>query len=158
MLAGDRVYFVGHPVAVAIATDPYVARDAVDAIEVDYDPLPVVVDPEEAVKTGSPLTHPDLGTNIAYTHSVTGGSDIDEAFRQADTIVTERMVHQRLTPMPIEPRAVVASYHAGEGTLTIWTSTQIPHLVRTLLPGMTAIAENKLRIVAPEVGGRFLRN
>ena len=68
VLAGDRVYFVGHPVAVAIATDPYVARDAVDAIEVDYDPLPVVVDPEEAIKAGSPLTHPDLGTNVAYTH------------------------------------------------------------------------------------------
>jgi carbon-monoxide dehydrogenase large subunit len=155
VLAGDRVYFVGHPVAVAIAIDPYVARDAIDAIEVDYDPLPVVVDPEEAVKTGSPLTHPDLGTNIAYTYSVTGGTDIDDAFRRADKIVKERMVHQRLTPMPIEPRAVVASYHAGEGTLTIWTSTQVPHLIRTLLPGMIAIAENKLRIVAPEVGGGF---
>ena len=155
VLAGDRVYFVGHPVAVAIATDPYVARDAIDAIEVDYDPLPVVVDPEEAVKAGSPLTHPDLGTNIAYTHSVTGGSDIDDAFRRADKIVKERMVHQRLTPMPIETRAVVASYHAGEGTLTIWTSTQVPHLLRTLLPGMIAIAENKLRVVAPEVGGGF---
>ncbi len=155
VLAGDRVYFVGHPVAVAVATDPYVARDAIDAIEVDYDPLPVVVDPEEAIKAGSPLTHPDLGTNIAFTHRVTGGTDIDDAFRRADKIVKERMVHQRLTPMPIEPRAVVASYHPGEGTLTIWTSTQVPHLVRTLLPGMIAVAENKLRIVAPEVGGGF---
>lgn len=155
VLAGDRVYFVGHPVAVAVATDPYVARDAIDMIEVDYDPLPVVVDPEAAIRTGSPLTHPDLGTNVAFTHAVTGGSDIDDAFRRADRIVKERMVHQRLTPMPIEPRAVVASYHAGEGTLTIWTSTQVPHLLRTLLPGMIAIAENKLRVVAPEVGGGF---
>ena len=87
VLAGDRVYFVGHPVAVAIAADPYVARDAIDAIEVDYDPLPVVVDPEEAIKAGAPLTHPDLGTNIAYTHHVTGGTDIDDAFRRADKIV-----------------------------------------------------------------------
>jgi carbon-monoxide dehydrogenase large subunit len=155
VLAGDRVYFVGHPLAVAIATDPYVARDAVDAIEVDYEPLPVVVDPEAAAKAGTPLTHPELGTNIAYTHTQTGGGDIDEAFRRADKVVTARMVHQRLTPMPIEPRAVVASYHAGEGTLTLWSSTQVPHLLRTLLPGMIGVPENKLRVVAPEVGGGF---
>jgi carbon-monoxide dehydrogenase large subunit len=155
VLAGDRVYFVGHPVAVAIATDPYIARDAIDAIEVDYDPLPVVTNMEEAVKPGTPLTHPDLGTNIAYTHSVAGGSDIDEAFRKADRVLKHRLYHQRLTPMPIEPRGAVASYHPGEGSLTLWTSTQIPHLLRTLLPGMIGVAENKLRVVAPEVGGGF---
>jgi carbon-monoxide dehydrogenase large subunit len=154
-LAGDRVYFVGHAVAVAVATDPYIARDAIDAIDVDYDPLPAVVNAEEAAKSGSPLTHPELGTNVAFVHSVSGGSDIDEAFRKADRVLKHRLYHQRLTPMPIEPRGVVASYHAGEGTLTLWTSTQIPHLVRTLLPGMIGIAENKLRIVAPEVGGGF---
>jgi carbon-monoxide dehydrogenase large subunit len=154
VLAGDRVYFVGHPVAVVVATDPYVARDGAEAIEVDYDPLPAVSKPEEALKDGSPLTHPDLGTNVAFTHVLTGG-DVDEAFRRADRIIKQRIVHQRLTPMPIEPRGVVASYHAGEGTLTLWSSTQIPHLVRTLLPGMIKIAENKLRIVAPEVGGGF---
>ncbi len=155
VLAGDRVYFVGHPVAVALATDPYVARDAIDAIDVDYDPLPVIVNPEEAMKTGSPLVHPDLGTNVAYTAHQAGGVDIDEAFRQADRVIKQRLIHQRLTPMPIEPRAVVASWHQGEGTLTIWTSTQVPHLLRTLLPGMIAIPENKLRIIAPEVGGGF---
>jgi carbon-monoxide dehydrogenase large subunit len=155
VLAGDRVYFVGHAVAVVVASDPYVARDAVEAIDVDYDPLPAVVDPEAALRAGSPLTHPDLGTNVAYTHRVSGGGNIDDAFRQADRVVKHRLYHQRLTPMPIEPRAVVASYHAGEGTLTIWTSTQIPHLVRTLLPGMLNIPENRLRIVAPEVGGGF---
>jgi len=154
VLAGDRVYFVGHAVAVVVATDPYVARDAVDVIDVDYDPLPVVVNPEDAMKAGTPLTHPDLGTNIAYTTTMAGG-DIDDAFRRADRVIKQRLIHQRLTPMPIEPRAVVASHHAGEGTLTIWTSTQVPHLLRTLLPGMIAIAENKLRIVAPEVGGGF---
>ena len=155
VLAGDRVYFVGHAVAVVVASDPYAARDAVDAIDVDYDPLPVVVNPEEAVKSGSPLTHPDLESNIAYTHRVSGGGNIDEAFARADRIVKHRLYHQRLTPMPIEPRGVVASYHAGEGTLTLWTSTQIPHLIRTLLPGMIGVPENKLRVVAPEVGGGF---
>ena len=154
VLAGDRVYFVGHAVAVVVATDAYIARDAIDAIDVDYDPLPVVVTAEAAIEPGSPLTHPDLGTNVAYTHTM-GGGDIDDAFRRADRVVKQRIVHQRLTPMPIEPRAVVASYHAGEGTLTLWSSTQVPHLIRTLLPGMLGIAENKLRIVAPEVGGGF---
>ena len=155
VLAGDRVYFVGHAVAVAVATDPYIARDAIDAIDVDYDPLPAVTNPEEAIKSGTPLTHPDLGSNIAYTHVVAGGSDIDEAFRRADRVVKHRLCHQRLTPMPIEPRGVVASYDPGEGTLTLWTATQIPHLLRTLLPGMIGVPENKLRVVAPEVGGGF---
>jgi len=154
VLAGDRVYFVGHAVAVVVASDPYIARDAIEAIDVDYDPLPVVVNPEDALREGSPLTHPDLGSNISYKTTMTSG-DIDAAFRNADRIIKQRMVHQRLTPMPIEPRGVVAQYHAGEGSLTIWTSTQVPHLVRTLLPGMIAIPENKLRIVAPEVGGGF---
>jgi aerobic carbon-monoxide dehydrogenase large subunit len=154
VLAEDRVYFVGHAVAVTVAADPYVARDAIDAIEVDYDPLPVVTNPEEALKSGTPLTHPELGTNIAFTHSIAGG-DIDDAFRRADRVIKHRLYHQRLTPMPIEPRAVVASYHAGEGTLTLWSATQVPHLLRTLLPAMIGVPENKLRIVAPEVGGGF---
>jgi aerobic carbon-monoxide dehydrogenase large subunit len=155
VLAGSRVYFVGHPVAVAISSDPYVARDAIDAIDVEYDPLPVVTDPEAALKSGSPLTHPELGSNVAYTHAVSGGSDIDEAFRRADRIIKHRLYHQRLTPMPIEPRAVVASYARGEEALTIWSATQVPHYLRTLLPGMIGVPENKLRIVAPEVGGGF---
>jgi carbon-monoxide dehydrogenase large subunit len=156
VLAGDRVYFVGHAVAVVVADDPYIARDAIEAIDVDYDPLPAVTNAEEAVKPGTPLTHPGaLESNIAYTHTVAGGGDIDAAFSSADRVITHRLYHQRLTPMPIEPRGVVASYHPGEGSLTLWTSTQIPHLLRTLLPGMLAVPENKLRIVAPEVGGGF---
>src|SRR5437773_8080789 len=154
-LASDRVYFVGHAVAVVVASDPYVARDGVEAIDVDYDPLPAVTDPEAAAQSGSPLTHPDLGTNIAYTHTTAGGGDIDEAFRNADRVITHRLHHQRLTPMPIEPRGAVASFHHGDGTLTLYTSTQIPHILRMLLPGMIGVAENKVRVVAPEVGGGF---
>lgn len=154
VLAGERVYFVGHPVAVIVAHSPYVARDALDLIEVDYEPLPVVSDPERALSADSPLTHPELGTNVAFTWSIANG-DLDRAFASADRVIQQRMVHQRLTPMAIEPRGCVASYHAGDGTLTLYTSTQIPHLVRTLLPGMIRIPENKLRIVAPEVGGGF---
>ena len=155
VLASGRVYFVGHAVAVVVATDRYLAADAAAAVEVDYQPLPVVVDPEAALKDGSPLTHPELGTNVAFSQTVAGGGDIEDAFRRADRVITHRLYHQRLTPMPIEPRGVVASYHAGEQALTIWTSTQIPHLLRTLLPGMLSVPEPKLRIVAPEVGGGF---
>jgi carbon-monoxide dehydrogenase large subunit len=155
VLAGDRVYFVGHAVAVVVAHDAYVARDAVDAIDVDYDPLPAVTDAEAAAESGAVLTHPDLGSNVAFTHTAAGGGDIDDAFRRADRVIKHRLYHQRLTPMPIEPRGVVASYNAGDGTLTVWTATQVPHLIRTLLPGMIGVPENKLRIIAPEVGGGF---
>lgn len=154
VLAGDRVYFVGHPVAVVIAKDRYAARDALELIEVDYDSLPVVTDPEKALAKDSPLTHPDLGMNVAFTWTLANG-DLDAAFQKADRVLKLRMVHQRLTPMAIEPRGCVASYHSGEGTLTLWTSTQIPHLIRTLLPAMINVPENKIRIVAPEVGGGF---
>jgi len=154
VLAGDRAYFVGHPVAVVVAATPYAAVDAADAVEADYEPLPAVVDPEKALEKGSPLTHPDLGTNVAFTWNLSGG-DIDAAFTNADRVIRQRMHHQRLTPMAIEPRGCVAAFDRGSGTLTLWTSTQVPHLVRTLLPGMIGVAENKLRVVAPEVGGGF---
>src|SRR5437899_9781601 len=154
VLAGDRVYFVGHPVAAVVAADRYTARDALDLIEVDYEPLPVVSDPEAALAKGSPLTHPDLGTNVAFTWSLANG-DLDAAFKQADRVIQQRMIHQRLIPMAIEPRGCVASWHPGEKSLTLYTSTQIPHLVRTLLPDMIGVPENKVRLVAPEGGGGF---
>src|SRR6266436_2404584 len=154
VLAGTRVYFVGHPVAVVVAADPYAARDALDLIEVDYEALPVVSDAQKALEKDSPLAHAELGANVAFTWKL-GTGDIDAAFKQADRIIKQRMIHQRLTPMAIEPRGCIASFHAGEGTLTLWTSTQIPHLIRTLLPAMIGVAENKIRIVAPEVGGGF---
>ena len=113
VLAGSRVYFVGHPVAVVVAADRYVAADAVDLVEVDYDPLPVNTDPEAALADGAPLTHPDLGTNVAFTWSLTTGDDaeLERLFKQADKVVRQRLVHQRLTPMAMEPRAVLASYN-----------------------------------------------
>ena len=154
VLAGARAYFVGHPVAVVVAETRTMARDAVDLVEVDYEPLPAVTDPEKALEKGSPLTHPEHGTNVAFTWNLPAG-DIDGAFKKADKVLKLHIVHPRLTPMAIEPRGCAASWNAGEGSLTLWTSTQIPHLVRTLLPGMIRIPENKLRVVAPEVGGGF---
>jgi carbon-monoxide dehydrogenase large subunit len=154
VLAGARVYFVGHPVAVVVAETRTIARDALDLIDVDYEQLPAVIDPEKALEKDSPLTHPELGTNVAFTWSLPGG-DVDGAFKEADSVLKLRIIHPRLTPMAIEPRGCAASWHAGESSLTLWTSTQIPHLVRTLLPGLIRIPENKLRVVTPEVGGGF---
>ena len=154
VLAGARAYFVGHPVAVVVAESRAIARDALDLVDVDYDPLPAVVDPEKALEEGAALTHPELGTNVAFTWSLPAG-DVDAAFQEADRVLKIRMIHPRLTPMALEPRGCAASWHAGESSLTLWTSTQVPHLVRTLLPGLVRIPENKLRVVAPEVGGGF---
>jgi carbon-monoxide dehydrogenase large subunit len=146
VLAGARVYFVGHPVAVVVAETRAIARDALDLVNVDDEPLPAVMDPEKALESGSPLTHPELGTNVAFTWSLPGG-DVDGAFKEADEVLKLRILHPRLTPMAIGPRGCVASWHAGESSLTLWTSTQIPHLVRTLLPALIRIPENKLRVV-----------
>jgi carbon-monoxide dehydrogenase large subunit len=113
-----------------------------------------VIDPEKALEKDSPLTHPELGTNVAFRWSLPP-SDLDGAFKEADKVLKLRVVHPRLTPMALEPRGCVASWHAGDSALTLWTSTQIPHYVRTLLPGLIRIPENKLRVVTPEVGGGF---
>ncbi len=154
ILAIDRVYFVGHPVAVVVASDRYIARDAADLIEVDYEPLPAVADPEKALAPGAPAVHPEWPDNIAFTYQQKGG-DTDEAFKNAEVIVKERIVSQRLIPAAMEGRGVVADWKSGDKALTIWTSTQIPHLVRTLVALMLGVPEHHLRIIAPEVGGGF---
>ena len=154
VLATDRVYYVGHPVAVVVATDRYIARDAVDLIEVEYEPLPAVADPERALEPGAPAVHPQWPDNIAYTYHHDGG-DVDQAFADAAVVVKERIISQRLIPTALECRGVVASWSQGDQTITIYTSTQVPHLVRSIVAGMLGLPEHKLRVVAPEVGGGF---
>ena len=154
VMALDRTYYVGHPVAVVVATDRYIARDAAELVEVDYEPLPAVADPEKALEAGAPAVHPEWPDNIAFTYNQAGG-DVEAAFKDADVVVKERIVSQRLIPSPMETRGVVAEYRSGDKALTVYTSTQIPHLLRTLLALQLGIPEHKLRIVAPEVGGGF---
>lgn len=153
VLASNHVVFVGQPIAAVVATDRYSARDAVDLIMVDYEELPAVVDVEEAAK-GGPLVYEEYGDNIAYKLTA-GEGDIDAALASADRVIKQRIVHQRLAPIAMEPRGVLARYYPGEQELTIWSSTQIPHLLRTQLAIMIGIAENKLRVITPEVGGGF---
>jgi len=153
VLATGKALFVGHPIAAVVATDKYTARDAVDLIEVDYEDLPAVVD-VEAAAIGGTVIHESFGDNIAY-RLTSGEGDVEAALQQADRVVTQKMVHQRLAPIAMEPRGVLARYFPGEEELTIWSSTQIPHLLRTQLALMIGIPENKLRVITPEVGGGF---
>lgn len=154
VLALGKVAYVGQPVAAVVASDKYKARDAAELIEVEYEPLDAVTDIEAAVRPDSPVIHTELGTNVAWLYNA-GSGDIDAAFAQADKIVTQRIVHQRLIPNAMEPRGVLAQYFPGEQQLNVWSSTQIPHLLRTTLAAMLSIPENRLRVIAPEVGGGF---
>jgi aerobic carbon-monoxide dehydrogenase large subunit len=129
ILATDRVYLVGHPVAVVVATDRYIAQDAAEAIEVDYDVLPAVADPEKALEPGAPPVHPQWPDNTAFTFHQEGG-EVDKAFADADVVVKQRITSQRLIPMSVETRGVVADWRGAERSLTLYTSTQVPHLAR----------------------------
>ncbi len=153
VLATDHVVFVGHPIAAVVATDRYAARDALDLIMVDYEELPAAVDLEEAA-SGGPAIYADYGDNIAYKLTA-GEGDIEAALAGADKVISQRIVHQRLAPIAMEPRGVLARYFPGEQELTLWSSTQIPHLMRTQVAIMLGVPENKLRVITPEVGGGF---
>jgi carbon-monoxide dehydrogenase large subunit len=153
LLAVDEVRFVGEPVAVVVANTPYAARDAAEYVDVSYEELPVVVDALKAL-AGPPYVHADLGTNVAFTMPIKSG-DPDKAFAEADEVVKVRIVNQRLAPVPIETRAMVADWDAGMQQLTLYSATQIPHLLRTQLAVVLGLSENRIRTIAPEVGGGF---
>jgi carbon-monoxide dehydrogenase large subunit len=164
-VAVDTVRFGGEPVAVVVAKDRYVARDAADAIVVSYDPLPAVVDLEQAM-TGKPaVIHPDFANNLAVAlvpsgTGVSASGDVDdtainEAFAKAEVVISQRMMNQRLAPSAMEPRGVVAQYEPGKGTMTIWSSTQNPHILRTMIAALTGLGQDQVRAIAPEVGGGF---
>ncbi|MBI4583348.1 MAG: xanthine dehydrogenase family protein molybdopterin-binding subunit [Planctomycetes bacterium] len=154
VLADGEVNFVGEPAAAVVAESRYAARDAVDLIRVEYEPLPAVVDPEKALAPDAPKVHKELADNLSFSWEVKGG-DLDEAFKKADRIIQQRVRSQRLIPCALETRGVIAQYLTGEEQLTVWTSTQIPHILRTQLSGMLKLPESKVRVVAPEVGGGF---
>lgn len=154
ILAINRVYFVGHPVAVVVAQDRYMAQDAADLIEVDYEPLAAVADPEKALAANAPAVHPEWPDNVSFTYHQDGG-DVDKAFSEADVVVKQRITSQRLIPMSMETRGVVAEWRGADRQLNLYTSTQIPHLVRTLVASMLGLDENRVRVITPEVGGGF---
>jgi carbon-monoxide dehydrogenase large subunit len=153
-IAKDVVRFVGDAVAVVVADAPAQAYDALESIEVDYEPLPAIVDPEKASKPGAPSLHPEAPDNVAFHWTVAGG-DVDAAFKNAEVVVRERIIQQRLIPTAMETRGAVAHFVPVTGELTLWNTTQNPHIVRFAMSVVTGVPEDRLRVIAPEVGGGF---
>jgi carbon-monoxide dehydrogenase large subunit len=154
-LATGTVNHVGDGIAVVLAESHTAARDALEAIVVDYDPLPAVVDLEEALADGV-LVHEELGTNSSYTWELKIGEDaVERAFAEAPHVVKERYVQQRLIPMAMEPRAVAAVPQPFGGDVTLYSTTQIPHILKIMLATTLGMPEHQIRVVAPSVGGGF---
>jgi carbon-monoxide dehydrogenase large subunit len=157
-LAVDTVNFAGEAVAVVVARSAYEAHDALEAIVVDYDELPVVLDLEGAAADGADLVHPDLGTNVSavwtFDSAEAGsGGDVDEAIRDAEVVIERTFRQQRLIPAFIEPRSVVIDPTGPQ--ITVWSATQIPHILKLMLAMTLEIPETRLRVIAPDVGGGF---
>ncbi len=153
-MASEIVRYVGEAVAVVVAEDRYQAEDALELITVDYEPLPVVVNPEAAMQAGAPQLHDDAPSNQAF-HWVAAGGDTDAAFESAEVTVKDTIIQQRLIPNAMEPRSAVASYMSSMGELTLWNTTQNPHIARFVTSMVTGLGEHKIRVIAPEVGGGF---
>jgi carbon-monoxide dehydrogenase large subunit len=165
-VATDTVRYAGEPVAVVVASDRYLARDAAEAIVVEYDMLPAVIDPEQAMSGKPALIHADFpnnlavalvpsGTGVAPDFSKVDDAAVDKAFADAEVVVSQRMMNHRLVPNAMEPRGVVAHYEPGKGAMTIWSSTQNPHILKTMIAAMTGLGQHQVRAIAPEVGGGF---
>ncbi|CAL9662346.1 Carbon monoxide dehydrogenase large chain [Streptomyces sp. enrichment culture] len=154
-IAVDEVRHAGDPVAVVVARDRYAAADALEAVEVDYEPLPPVLDLEAALAEDAPLVHADKGTNRCYDWPLRAGEDFAAVRERADVTLKRRYTQQRLIPNAMEPRAVVVTPLAASGEYTVYSATQIPHILRVMLAVVTGIPEHKLRVVAPDVGGGF---
>jgi carbon-monoxide dehydrogenase large subunit len=153
-LCRDRARHVGEIVAMVVAESRAVAEDAVELIEVDWEPLPVVVDMVAAAEPGAPLVHDDWGTNVAvaFAHAI---GDPDGAFAKADVVVSETFHVQRYVGMPLETRGVVAAWDRRDHTLTTWNSTQVSHFVQQGLAAALGLPPHKVRVIAPDLGGGF---
>jgi carbon-monoxide dehydrogenase large subunit len=157
-LAVDTVHFAGEGVAIVVARDAASAEDAAGAVEVDYDQLPPVLDMEAALADGATLVHPDLGTNrnalwVFDSGEAGTGGDVEQAIRDAEVVVKRRFLQQRLMPSFMEPRSIVVD-PTGE-QLTMWSATQVPHIVKTMTALTLGLPEHKVRVIAPDVGGGF---
>ena len=153
-IAKDKVRYVGDAVAVVVAENRYQAEDALEHIDVDYEPLDATINPKASTMDGAPQVHDDAPNNIAFKWTVAGG-EIDEAFEKADVVVKDTINLQRLIPNAMEPRSAIAQYVAATGNLTLWATTQNPHIARFLSSVVTGVGEHKVRVIAPEVGGGF---
>jgi aerobic carbon-monoxide dehydrogenase large subunit len=154
LLAKDKACYVGQAVAMVVAQDPAVARDAVECIAIDYEPLSPILDPDAAVHSQAPVIHEALGTNVAMRVHQRAG-DVEAAFTQADCVIRQRYVVPRLAPAPLETRGVMAHYQPEANLLTVWNSTQAAQRVKHYLSSLLNQPEHTLRVIAPDVGGSF---
>ncbi|MCH2517413.1 MAG: xanthine dehydrogenase family protein molybdopterin-binding subunit [Dehalococcoidia bacterium] len=154
VLARGKVCYVGQPVAMVVAQDPNLARDALELIQTDYEPLAPILDPLEIVNKDTIPIHDEVGTNLGLRVRHQGG-DLDAAFGQADRVIRQSYHLQRLAPAPMEARGVAADYRREEKLLTVWDSTQRPHWVRRFLAQILNLPENEIRVLAQDVGGGF---
>jgi carbon-monoxide dehydrogenase large subunit len=156
VLAIGKVRHVGDGVAVVIAENRYAAQDAADAVQVDYTPLPAVVDAKKAVDPSAPQLHDEIPNNTSFYWALGDRTEINRVFAAADHVVELDLINQRLIPNAMEPRACVAQYSDFSEEMTIWTTSQNPHIIRLLLSLATLqMPENKLRVISPDVGGGF---
>jgi carbon-monoxide dehydrogenase large subunit len=149
-MATDEVRYVGEAVACVVARDRYAAADALNAIDVEYEPLPPVLDIRTALDDGSPKVHEAGNKSFEW---VFANGDMDAAFRDAPVVIERNYRQQRLIPAAMEPRSVVCSCEGGE--FTVWSATQIPHILRVMLALVTGVPEQNIRVIAPDVGGGF---
>ena len=155
-LAVDKARHMGEPVAVVIAETPYAARDAAELVEVDYDVLPAVPDGADALERGSPVVHDDAPGNVCFKWSIGDAKATDAAFASAAKVVKQSFRNHRLIPNAIEPRACLASAQPGTGDITLWITSQNPHVHRLIMAAFVlGIPEHKLRVISPDVGGGF---
>src|SRR5687767_10949975 len=153
--ATDKVRFVGEPVALVVARDRYLAEDAAEAVEVRYETLPAVVDPEKALAADAPILHEKVGSNLAGHRRLVYG-DPDRAFDEADVVVRERFRFPKYGSTPIETYGVIARYDGPDGVLTVWSNFMGPFIMHPLVARVLGLPENRLRfIVPPDIGGSF---
>lgn len=153
-LARDRVRYVGEPVAVVAAESPYIAEDATEQIDVEWEVLPAVADVEAAVRPDAPRLYDDWPDNVAGVFQAAMG-DVDRALAEADVVITERFRIQRQFACPLETRGVLAEWEPHRGELVLWSSTQILHIARDCLADVLGIPEHRIRVIVPRIGGSF---
>src|SRR5918996_2292921 len=153
--ATDKARFVGEPVALVVARDRYLAEDAAEVVAVEYEPLPVVVDPERALEPGAPILHEKVGSNLAGHRRLVYG-DPDRAFADADVVVRQRFRFPKYGSTPIETYGVVARWDALDGVLTVWSNFMGPFIMHPLVARVLGLPENRLRFIVPaDIGGSF---
>jgi aerobic carbon-monoxide dehydrogenase large subunit len=156
VLEPEKVTFTGAGVAVVVAENRYAAQDALDLIEVDYEVLPAVVDAQKATEEGAPQLHENAPNNVCMAWSCGDEEGTGQALAEADVVVKQRLVNQRLIPTPMEPRGVVAQYQPATGEYTVWMTSQAPHVMRLLMTAFVfGIPETKMRVISPQIGGGF---